>query len=320
MSLMREIYIKDILNTKEEAKSFVVFEEQIDCDLLLEKITQEQKRKGAEEMSKLYLDPVLMLNNYLGNKWKNCKALTKKEAEQKKIEFSRFKKLLKKINEEFSLTKYKESDYEPKITGKQNGWLVTNGKNYQTYFTNDDRIERELPQIDIIKNPTKKQLGSFDFGFKNKAGENKKNIEEFTYRHELGHIYDCLKRYVETGELSLLDTKQAVEDGNIKQLADSEGKANAYALDGLDRFTRRELLKNSSINRRTLDRDKTALEIDNAIKSNPESSNGKKQRIKKATQIYRAGTEKHSKTINKTLNSIEKEKRNLKEEVNYFDY
>jgi len=319
MSLMREIYIKDISESKDTEKGIVAFEEEYYCEALLEHITQEQKKKGAKEMAKQFLDPVFILNSYLKQKWNN-RLLTKKEAYQKRLEFIRFKKLVERIMVEFGITKYKESEYVPKITGKANNWLVVDGNNYQTYFPQDDNIERQIPQIDIIKNPNKKQLGSIDFGFKNKTGENKKRIEEFTYRHELGHVFDYLRKYVESEKLDLTSTIDAIKKGNFNKLADSEGKANAYALDGLDRFTRRELLKNSSINRRTLDRDKTALEIDNAIKNNPEASNGKKQRIKKATQIYRAGTEKHSKTINKTLNSIEKEKRNLKEEVNYFDY
>jgi len=179
MTLTKEIYIKDISESKDSEKGIIVFEEQYCCDALLEYITKEQKRKGAEEMSKDFLDPVYILDKYLKNKWNNNRPLTKQEAYQKRLEFIRYKKLIERIMKEFGMTKYKESEYVPKITGRANNWLVVDGNNYKTYFPTNDKIERKIPQIDIAKNPSKKQLGMAEFN----------------------HVFECLKKYVETDKL-----------------------------------------------------------------------------------------------------------------------
>ena len=106
-------------------------------------------------------------------------------------------------------------------------------------------------------------------------------------------------------------------------MLDSEGKANAYALDNMSKDDRMELLKNSSIKRKTLDRSKDKAE---------RIMSGKGGKIEQL-DFYRAGTEKHSKTIKDTLKSLDrmekfKEKiiKNKKEinnkilgEVYYFD-
>lgn len=322
MSLIKDVFLKDIKyykkNKEKRGYGFLV-EEEIQCELLIEKITMEQKRKGAEILSKKYLDPLLILSNYLKDKWRNKigrYGLTKSELNKKKEEFNRLNLLEKKVIQEFSDIGIEPEveNYVSKMTQAPFSWLTTNGKDYSTYLKNDKNTsDIKIPKINIIMNPKKNELGTSDFGFKDKSGKNKQKIEEFTYRHELGHVFDYLKQFVETGEPNLTDTIAALKQRKFKDVADSEGKANAYALDDLDRFTRRELLKNSSISRKTLDRDKTALEIDSAVENNPSSSNNRKQKIRKVSQLYRAGTEKHSKTIKDTLNSIEKERKHLKE-------
>lgn len=322
MSLIKDIFLKDIKyykkNKEKRGYGFLV-EEEIQCELLIEKITMEQKRKGAEILSKKYLDPLLILNNYLKDKWRNKigrYGLTKSELNKKKEEFNRLNLLEKKVLQEFSNIGIEPEmeDYVSKITQAPFSWLTTKGEDYSTYLKKEKSTsDVKIPKISIIMNPKKNELGTTDFGFKDKSGKNKQKIEDFTYRHELGHVFDYLKQFVETGEPNLTDTMFALRQRRFKDVADSEEKANAYALDGLDRFTRRELLKNSSISRKTLDRDKTALEIDSAVENNPSSSNNRKQKIRKVSQLYRAGTEKHSKTIKGTLNSIEKERKHLKE-------
>lgn len=87
-----------------------------------------------------------------------------------------------------------------------------------------------------------------------------------------------------------------------KKFLDSEGKANAYAFDNMSRKQRMDFIKRTKENKKSF---------------NKSSKNIKKSLDEKsdilASDLYKAGLSKHSKTLEKTLDSIEKEKK-------YFNY
>ena len=93
-------------------------------------------------------------------------------------------------------------------------------------------------------------------------------------------------------------------NGKTSDVVDSEGKANAYAIDNMYRKDRRELLKKSGLK-------------NSDLKASEERLN--KGHYK--SDEYLAGTRKHSKTVERILNSIDKESgiKRLREEI-IFNY
>ena len=280
-----DLNLKEIkINKKIKTKYINTLEEQIESDILLEKLTQEQKKKSAEEVSKFYLEPIRVLKVYLDKKWN--KKITEEEIKQKRLEYLRYNAIVKKLIDEFKEVGDEEGSKEfvKSITGITNGWIVRT----------DDGLKVMPPiygkEIPIIKVPTySKKLGSFDFEFNKKA--DKKDIANLSYRHELGHIFNYLKQYIETGKGDIVGTIDALKNGEYEKLVDSEGKANAYVVDNMNRFKRRELLKNSELSNEKLQDSKKKFEEGN---------------IEKLSQLYQAGTEKYSEKIKNTLKGVGK--------------
>ena len=124
-----------------------------------------------------------------------------------------------------------------------------------------------------------------------------KRVLDFFQKEDNPNEY--LKSFVEGDDNpKIVDTM----NGDTKGVLDSEGKANAYAFDNMSRKQRMDFIKRT--------------------KENKESFNKSNKNIKKsldeksdilASDLYKAGLSKHSKTLEKTLDSIEKEKK-------YFNY
>ena len=183
----------------------------------MEKLTQEQKKKSAEEVSKFYLEPIRVLKVYLDKKWN--KKITEEEIKQKRLEYLRYNAIVKKLIDEFKEVGDEEGSKEfvKSITGITNGWIVRT----------DDGLKVMPPiygkEIPIIKVPTySKKLGSFDFEFNKKA--DKKDIANLSYRHELGHVFNYLKQYIETGKGDIVGTIDALKNGEYEKLQNSKKK------------------------------------------------------------------------------------------------
>ena len=161
----------------------------------------------------------------------------------------------------------------------------------------------------IFLNLKNKRPNTYDFFFKSKDPRIQSLIREFILRHEFGHAYEYIKDYVEKGEAKIIDNETDFKNGTAtsKEILDSEGKANAYAFDTMYRKDRRELLKNSPIKVKSLEKAK---------------NKAREKNIKKVETLGRAGADKHSKTLRNTLKSIKKENKHKKElkEENYFNY
>ena len=116
--------------------------------------------------------------------------------------------------------------------------------------------------------------------------------------HEYGHLFEFLKEVVETGKVEIKGTVGLALDGRYDELENLEGKANAYAIDNMYRKDRRELLKNSQ-----------GYKKEEIIKSNKAVKAAKNQEAEKIkmTDFYISGTNKNSKMLSKTVNSIELE-------------
>lgn len=289
----------------------------IEEELLLEKITKEQKRAGREAMAEKALEPIDKLREYLIEKW-NKEKINKQQLIQKIIEFKRFNSVKKFVDEYVKETfgnSPNVNKYLKDIFGKGTSYPVV------AYAKNGVADDDEIPNVFLKLNG---QKNTPEFNLQSKKPEIIKILNKYIALHELGHIFNYFKHFIENGEVKKITPSDvAFEKGDYKELLDSEGKANAYALDNMSKDDRMELLKNSSIKRKTLDRSKDKAE---------RIMSGKGGKIEQL-DFYRAGTEKHSKTIKDTLKSLDrmekfKEKiiKNKKEinnkilgEVYYFD-
>jgi hypothetical protein len=98
-----------------------------------------------------------------------------------------------------------------------NGWIVRTDDGFKVM---PPIYGKEIP---IIKVPTySKKLGSFDFEFNKKA--DKKDIANLSYRHELGHVFNYLKQYIETGKGDIVGTIDALKNGEYEKLQNSKKK------------------------------------------------------------------------------------------------
>lgn len=262
----------------------------IEEELLLEKITKEQKKAGREAMAEKALEPIDKLREYLIEKW-NKEKITKEQLIQKIIEFKRFNSV-KKVVDEYVKETFGNSPsvnkYLKDIFGKGTSYPVV------AYAKNGVADEGEIPNVFLKLGG---QKNTPEFNLQSKKPEIIKILNKYVALHELGHIFNYFKHFVENGEIKKITPSDiAFEKGDYKGLLDSEGKANAYALDNMSKDDRMELLKNSSIKRKTLDRAKDKVE---RIMS---GQGGKVEQL----DFYRAGTEKHSKTIKDTLKSLDR--------------
>lgn len=296
MALIVRTFKKDFERKQREFINPII-EEEINDNLIVEKITKEQKRLGQIAMANDALKPIKKLSEYLSEKWNNKKRLSIEEMKKKKDEYNRFKEV-KKIVEDYM----EELDNPPSVK-KYIKSIFGNNADEKYIINNSNKfgvgIAGGLPQIFI----NQKTQNTPEFNLQNKKSELIKILHKYLVTHEIGHVFECFKDYIETGNGNLIPSDIAFEKGDYKELLDSEGKASAYALDNMAKSDRMELLKNSSIKRKTLDRAKDKAE--RIMAKQP----GKVEQL----DFYRAGTEKYSKTIKDTLKSVDKIKQYKKE-------
>ena len=268
----------------------ICFEELVNY-YLLEKISKEQQEKGQREIEKENIKPFVQLKKYLFNKWEN-KKLNKEQRIQKRLEYCRLNYLIEMSKEFLVQSNKKSQQYLKNITGNYLDWLA--GSSDLIFGTKEkSAIVRgdgeKTPAFMSVGRPSLKNKEEISNGLKFKISNKKirKNIRKLIVLHEYGHLYEFLKDAVEAGEGDIVDTLSASTD----KVVDSEGKANAYAVDNMYRKDRRELLKNSGLTNKDLD--------------NSEKIINKNHRL---SDEYLAGTKKHSKTIKRVLDDIEKEK------------
>ena len=213
---------------------------------------------------------------------------------QKRVEFDRLNQLIA-LGKELEKDSDKEvKEYLENCLGAGINWIVFNSREI---FNDSEKsatigggstpaaISLGKPNIGNTFEVNGLKLSSISSNAKNR-------IRKFIIMHEYGHLYEWLKDMVEKNEGYIIDTN----DPDIQKVTDSEGKANAYAIDNMYRKDRRELLKNSKLK----------------MKDFEDSENHLSQSHYKSDE-YKAGTRRHSKTLKRTLDS-------LKEDVNYFSY
>ena len=265
--------------------------------LIIEKMTKEQQEKGQRAIADKELNVFYQLRKWIKNRWSK-KISSKEEYLQKKEEFNRLNYLLN-LGKEMSKDNDKDiSNYIKNITNNKPEWLSL--KSHQKnavggLIQNNDQLPYLVfgtPIMPKDKTPT-------DFGIKTGNKTLRENIRKCIIMHEYGHLFEFLKNVIATGEGEVVDTI----NGSPPEVIDSEGKANAYAIDNMYRKDRRELLKNSE--GYTKNEIKKSLEKVNKLKRGKETD---------ATvfDLYRAGTAINSKKLKKTLDSIEKELKNKK--------
>ena len=135
-----------------------------------------------------------------------------------------------------------------------------------------------------VKNITGKNryLNGFDFTEEN-AKKFEDTIWKFIIMHEQGHLYNYLIQAIETGRIEAVGTAMfQFSDKDKQNVNNSEAGANAYAIDNMYRKDRREFLKNSKLE--------------------------KTEKLERLKDAYSKDLDKKSKTYQKTLDSIEKEK------------
>lgn len=261
-----------------------------DMEILFEAITPEQKEKGQRVMSEKSILPFEKLRTYLIEKWNNLPR-TKENFLKIKNEKGRFNFLLELLTDK-KLEKSKNGIYKV-IVDKETSLKKTNreiaGDSYISSLTGNK------PQVYVSKGDRTAIVSDYDglphFVISDKVGartngikldiepkEIRKKVRKFIVYHEYGHLYEFIKDFVENGEAEVTDTATA----NNVEKEESEGKANAYAIDNMYRKDRREILK----------------------KAKPDNNS-------EDAISYRRGMINHSKTLKDTILSIDKERRHF---------
>lgn len=259
--------------------------------LLQEKITHQQKIEGSRGMDSVNYNPIVQLGLAFNERWeiqKNRK-LTKEDIRQRLEESRRYKDLI-----ELSKKMRKDSDgevqeYLKKIIGDKIPWLALKSDIRNTSYLNKE--PGHWPFLYIADFPIKKEGANINgFVVREPDEKIKRIMKKLILSHEYGHLFHFLNRYVITGRFPLLaDTIY----GTTQEVVDSEGEANAYALDNMNKYDRREFLKKTDTKQSDLKNAKYR------IRGYP---------YRPDAQEYLAGTEKHSKKLKDTYDSIKKKK------------
>lgn len=260
--------------------------------VLNEKISSEQKEKGQRIMQKLETNVFYRLKKQLEKDWED-KSVTKENLKKKKAEFDKLRELIK-IGEHLKLSNDKETEkYLSKNSVLPIKWSIKNNDIPNSAGALDPSAGK-YPTLKFSDVSLDNHNLPFDLGLINYNNDIEKVIKTFAALHEYGHLYNYLYELIKTGKAEVVSTLS----GGALKVANSEGKANAYAFDNMYRKDRRELLKNSSYDKESLirARQRTLLGLS--------YGNGVS-----ASDLYKVGTKNKSKTLEKTLNSIEKENR-----------
>lgn len=230
-----------------------------DCTIFLEAVSKEMKEKGQREMWKQYSSVLYKLNSYFTKKWSNPKK-TKKDYLQKKEEQKRFVEI-KEYFERYNPSEKTKKFYREKME-KYPDYPINSKK---TEYTRDSAIPAETNPyaLSIIYNRDYdfsflKDSNRFINGFTFDKSDIKKVeplIWKFVILHEEGHLYDFAKKYIETGNVSILGTAEAFygSDDEYKHGVDMESEANSQALKTMYRKDRREFLKQTSTTKKDIE-------------------------------------------------------------------
>ena len=207
---------------------------------LTEGRTKEQQEKGQREMNKVYSKPLYRLREYLLKKWEKPK--TKEEYIRKNIEFKLYNKILDKIS------KMPESEPRAKFIIKQliGDYYYTDVRAYDC----DEKSDQIGTQVDkktkmpylLISSRVVNFLNGFKF--EKLIPDMHSKLFNFALLHEYGHVFEYLKDLIENGSAKLIDT---INEKDRDKVADSEGKANKYAIKNMYRKDRREMFKDAKI-------------------------------------------------------------------------
>ncbi len=267
-----------------------------------EAVTPEQKEAGQREMWKIEQNVINKIDNYFNKKWSKIENLKNKKEEKKRIDD--LKKYFKSYEpNEDSIKWFKEKiGTSPKMPIS----IVDNDKSSNPGGVDGLRLQTTFVKNFNVKNIVGKNryLNGFDFkGSDLKKVEN--TIWKFIIMHEQGHLFNYLVQLIETGTVRPVGTAMFnFSENDKKDVNDSESSTNAYAIDNMYRKDRRELIKNSDL-------DKTYSNKD--LKKYMENRKGEERDYKDFDKIMKVGTRRHSKKLRKVLKSIEKEK-------SYFGY
>lgn len=247
--------------------------------ILNEKMTKEQQEAGQREMIELnkLRNPISRLRDYLFNKWKGYKT---EDLPKKKIEKERLTEILKSCLKNRAKTKEEAIKFLKNTVGFEPVWETLLNKDGINGFGKTKNNENEKLYFDkeVINN----SIIAAGFDFSKNEEELRKQINYFMVMHEMGHLYEFLKRYIETGEKKYIPTNTTTSRKTLSTKR-SEGLANAHAIDTMYRKDRFNFLS----------------KIGNASK-NPVLSNEQRKEMK----AYLDGTKKFSKTFGKTIKGI----------------
>lgn len=280
--------IKFMITEDIELKFDSSSEEEKEINYLLEGVSKTQKERAQRVMAREEMQVVNRLLNYFKNKWKNKK--TKQDYIKARQEANL---LFDIINLYCKMTETNDPElkkYLYDVINITDQWAVAKSDNNTSSFVQTKR----LPFISLSLEKDVSKINPADFKIPNdKLKPIEKNIRQLVALHEYGHLYEWLKEVIETGfHPEPKDTLKMAEAGKIKELKKLEGTANAYALDNMYRKDRRKILKNSTGYR---------------------NHNGEENKL---TDLYITGTKENSKTLNKTLDSLDIEEANKSEELN----
>lgn len=226
--------------------------------VLFEAITPEQKERGQREINKKALDPFFKIREYLQEKFKNPK--TKKDFYKKKEEYSRYNFVIRCLQEakKGSEIVNKKGRLDAEKYVESLGFKLTD---VPASISKESKITVDKFGLPFLYISQEHETEANGISLTKDAENLKKNMKKFIILHEYGHLYNFLKDYIETGEAEIVDTLSASRKDRI----DSEGKANAYALENMYRKDRRELIKNSDLNNERIKKAKESLKKEDGV-------------------------------------------------------
>lgn len=240
-----------------------------DVLILVERMSKEQQEAGQREMAKRDLEPFIRLKKYFVNKWKNTGI---EGLKNKKIELERYKEIIRDSVKESKLTSPELKEFLKKEMGFNPKFKVEKNPEYFSFAFDDETFEKKI----LLNKDYMDSYSNYNGIYFKNADKIRPLIKKFLIGHEYGHLYDFLKRYIETGKKDTVDTST----GKDEEVENSEGSANAYSIDNMYRKDRSNLLSKAG-------------------KIPPEMIEYSKD--KKLNDLYYNGTVKKSKYFNKII-------------------
>lgn len=268
--------------------------------ILVERITQGQKEIGQKAMAARGAALKTHLTNWFNQRWtaKNAYA-NKLNLKNKPKEKERLNRIIEKINNyENNKSDFGGNDWQ------QKNFFSNESLGQTTAFKKGvvGLINRYLSG-ESVKEILKKRFPEDRISIGVSYNITDKNLQRQTYLHETKHLLEYLKEIIVKGDFDTKGTMTSFKKGEFEELLDSEGKAEAHGFDNLYRKDKKAFLNSKSGERFTSKPNTERVEQLIATK-------GKGTRLtdKDLSDIYDVGAQKYSKTLNKTIESIKKEK------------